>query len=92
MLIRVFLHAEFISVMKTVQNPTIFMKNVEKKIEKGIILVISVNFLRFSMKLLSKISEKVRKYVFRWERRQIKKNEKFSNFSENQLYRKAMAL
>ena len=27
MLIRVFLHAEFISAMKTVQNPTIFMKN-----------------------------------------------------------------
>ena len=25
MLIRVFLHAEFISAMKTVQNPTIFM-------------------------------------------------------------------
>ena len=28
-----FLHAEFISAMKTVQNPTIFMKNA-KKIEK----------------------------------------------------------
>ena len=35
-----------------------------KKIEKWIILVISVNFLRFSMKLLSRISEKFRKYVF----------------------------
>ena len=34
MLIRVFLHAEFISAMKTVQNPTISMKNVKKKIEK----------------------------------------------------------
>ena len=33
MLIRVFLHAEFISAMKTVQNPTIFMKN-EKKNRK----------------------------------------------------------
>ena len=33
MLIRVFLHAEFISAMKTVQNPTIFMKNA-KRIEK----------------------------------------------------------
>ena len=33
MLIRVFLHAEFISVTKTVQNPTIFMKNA-KKIKK----------------------------------------------------------
>ena len=27
MLTKVFLHAEFISAMKTVQNPTIFMKN-----------------------------------------------------------------
>ena len=34
MLIRVFLHAEFISAMKTVQNPTIFMKNEKKKIRK----------------------------------------------------------
>ena len=33
--IRVFLHAEFISAMKTVQNPTIFMKNSkESKNEK----------------------------------------------------------
>ena len=68
MLIRVYLHAEFISAMKTVQIPTIFVKNAKKKkkkkIEIWIILVISVNFLRFSMKLLSTISEKVRKYVF----------------------------
>ena len=34
MLIRVFLHAEFISAMKTVQYPTIFMKNAKKKNEK----------------------------------------------------------
>ena len=34
MLIRVFLHAEFISAMKTVQNPTIFMKNAKKKKKK----------------------------------------------------------
>ena len=34
MLIRVFLHAEFISVMKTVKNPTIFMKNAKKKNRK----------------------------------------------------------
>ena len=33
MLIRVFLQAEFISAIKTVQNPKIFMKNA-KKIEK----------------------------------------------------------
>ena len=73
MVIRVFLHAEFISSMKTVPNPTIFVKNA-KKIEKWLILVISVNFLRISMKLLSKISEKVTKNVFRWKRRQIKEN------------------
>ena len=31
MLIRVFLHAEFISVMKTVQNPVICMKNAKNR-------------------------------------------------------------
>ena len=35
MLIRVFLHAEFISAMKKVQNPTIFMKNAKKKKKNG---------------------------------------------------------
>ena len=34
MLIRVFMHVEFISAMKTVQNPTIFMKNAKKKKRK----------------------------------------------------------
>ena len=34
MLIRVFLHAEFISAMKTVQIPTIFLKNAKKKKKK----------------------------------------------------------
>ena len=34
MLIGVFLHAEFISAIKTVQNPTIFMKNAKKKKKK----------------------------------------------------------
>ena len=34
MLIRVFLHAEFISAMKTVQNPTIFMNKQKKKKRK----------------------------------------------------------
>ena len=94
MLIRVFLHAEFISAMKTVQNPTIFVKNAKKKKkkkEKWLVLVISVHFLRFSLKLFSIISEKVIKNVFRWKRRQINKNEQFSNFWENQLYRKAIA-
>ena len=35
-----------------------------KKIEKWLVLVISVNFLRFSLKLLSRISEKVIKKCF----------------------------
>ena len=49
---------------KTVQNPTIFVKNTNK-IQKLIILVISVKFLRFSLKLLRRISEKkIRKHVF----------------------------
>ena len=48
---------------KTVQNPTIFMKNTNK-VEKLIILVISVNFLRFSLKLLRRISEKNQKICF----------------------------
>ena len=30
MLIRVYLHAEFISAMKTVENPTVFMKNAKE--------------------------------------------------------------
>ena len=30
----VFLHAEFIYAMKTVENPTIFMKNAKKKKKK----------------------------------------------------------
>ena len=36
MLIRLFVHAEFISAIKTVQNPTIFMKNAKKKKKKKI--------------------------------------------------------
>ena len=31
----VFLHSEFISAMKTVENPTIFMKNAKKKKKKN---------------------------------------------------------
>ena len=66
-------------------------KKKKKKIEKWLVLVISVHFLRFSLKLFSIISEKVIKNVFRWKRRQINKNEKFSNFWEYQFYRKAIA-
>ena len=67
------------------------MQKKKKKIEKLSVLAISDNFLRFSLKLLNRISEKVIKNVFRWKRRQIKQNEQFSNFWENQLYRKAIA-
>ena len=67
MLIRVFLHAEFISAMKTAMKILRFswkmQKKKKKKIEKWLVLVISVKFLRISLKLLSRISEKVRKYV-----------------------------
>ena len=34
MLVRVFLHAEFISAMKTVPNPTFVVKNAKKKKKK----------------------------------------------------------
>ena len=67
MLIRVFLHAEFISAMKTVQNPTIFMKNAKNRKMNN--FVNFGNFLRFSLKLLRRISEKVRKYVFQMEKK-----------------------
>ena len=40
-----------------------FRKN-EKKIEKCLVLAISVHFFRFSLKLLSRISEKVIKECF----------------------------
>ena len=73
----VFLHAEFISAMKTVQNPSISVKNA-KKIEKWLVLVISVHFLRFSLKLLSRISEKVIKYVFQMDKKTNKA--KLENF------------
>ena len=63
MLIRIFLHAEFISAIKTVQNPTIFMKNANK-IEKKIILVISVNILRFSHETLEQNIRKSQKICF----------------------------
>ena len=63
----------------------------KKKKKKWLVLVISFHFLRFSLKLFSIISEKVIKNVFRWKRKQINKNEQFSNFWENQFYRKAIA-
>ena len=62
MLIRVFLYVEFISAMKTVQNPTISMKNAKNRKMNN--FGNFCEFLRFSLKLLSRISEKVGKYVF----------------------------
>ena len=68
MLIRVFLHAEFISAMKTVQNLMIFMKNAKKKkkkkIGKGIILVISVNFFEIFTETLEQNIRKSQKMCF----------------------------
>ena len=63
MLIRVFLHAEIISAMKTVQNPTIFMKNA-KKIEKLIIQVISVKFFEILNETLKQNMRKSEKICF----------------------------
>ena len=66
MLIRVFLHTEFISAMKTVQIPTIFLKNAKKK-KKNRKMNNFGNFCKFFeifTKTLGIISAKVRKYVF----------------------------
>ena len=75
MLVRVFLHADFISVMKIVQNNTIFVKN-GKRIEKWIFLVISVNFFEiFTETLEQNIRNKSKNMFFEMEkRRQIKQN------------------
>ena len=54
-----------------------------KKIEKLIILVISVNFFEiFTETLEQNIRKKTENmfFFFRWKRRQIKQNLKFSNF------------
>ena len=54
-----YVHAEFISVMKTVQNPTVFMKS--KNNRK---LFILVNCLRFSLKLLAESQAKLEIFKF----------------------------
>ena len=58
MLIRVFLHAEFISVMKTVQNPTIFMKNAKKKKRK---MISFGNFCSFFEVFTETLEQNIRK-------------------------------
>ena len=60
MLIRVFLHAEFISAMKTVQNPMIFVKNAKNR--KMISFGNFYSFFEVSLKLLS--NEKVLRKCF----------------------------
>ena len=86
-LTRVFLHAEFISEMKTVQNPTVFMKT-QKMIKNYSFLLIVWDFHWNSWADCHKKSQNI---IFRWKRRQIKQNYKFSNFWENRLNRKAIA-
>ena len=46
----------------------------------------------FTETLEQNIRKSHKKMFFRWKRRQIKKNEQFSNFWENNFYRKAIAL
>ena len=62
MLIRVFLHAKFISAMKKVQNPTIFMKNANK--QKINNFGISVNFFEIFTETLEQNIRKSQKKCF----------------------------
>ena len=75
MLIRVFLHAEFISAMKTVQNPTIFVKNAKKKKKKNRKMISFGNFCSFFEVFTETLEQNIRKshkkMFFRWKRRQI---------------------
>ena len=59
MLIRVFLHAEFISAMKTVQNPTIFVKNAKKK--KNRKMISFGNFCSFFEIFTETLEQNIRK-------------------------------
>ena len=61
MLIRVFLHAEFISAMKTVQNPTIFMKNAKKKKIKNRKMNNFGNFSQFFEIFTETLEQNIRK-------------------------------
>ena len=68
MLFRVFLYAQFISVKKTVQIPTIFGKNAkEQKMNK--IGNFSQFFEIFTETLEQNIKKKVSKYVFQMEKK-----------------------
>ena len=63
MLIRVFLNAEFISAMKTVQNPTIFVKNA-KKIKKIISFGNYCSFFQIFTETLEQNIRKSNKKIF----------------------------
>ena len=80
MLIRVFLHAEFISAMKTVPKSYDFRENAEKNGK----MISFGNFCSFFEVFTETLEQNIRKShkknVFRWKRRQINKNEQFSNF------------
>ena len=56
MLIRVFLHAEFITVLKTVQNPTIFVK-----MQKNRIMISFGNFCSFFEVFTETLEQNIRK-------------------------------
>ena len=67
MLIRVFLHAEFISAKKTVQIPTIFGKNAkEQKMNK---IGNFSQFFQIFTETLEQNIKKVSKYVFQMEKK-----------------------
>ena len=59
MLLRVFLHAEFISAMITVQNPTIFVKYAKKK--KNRKMISFGNFCSFFEIFTETLEQNIRK-------------------------------
>ena len=73
MLIRVFFYVEFISAMKKVQNPTIFMKNAKNRKINNF-----GNFCEFFEIFTETLEQNIRKSqkisFFRRKRRQIKQN------------------
>ena len=68
-----------------------FSWKMQKKNRKIISFGNFCSFFEVFTETLEQNIRKSHKNVFRWKRRQINKNEQFSNFWENQLYRKAIA-
>ena len=89
-LISAFLQAEFISLVKKVQNLTVSMKTI-KRIEKWFTLVVFVNCLRYLLNLLSRVLEKFIKYVFLDGKNANKAKLEFFKFIRNRLSCKAIA-